>query len=129
MFLVAYPIPHTAEVQLIFCLTDPRDVGYAGPVETDTELESPNLCDSSWLTTGTSRVVGRSPDAPKLYRLFKTADDCRAAGFDLVGPMPVVTYRWTEAFVTTARCLRDAQGLSANGTHCPVDVSSTSLGW
>jgi hypothetical protein len=130
MFLVAFPIPHSAETQLIFCMIDPREAGYAGPVETDTELESPNLCDSSWMMASTSRVVGLSPDSPKLYRLFKSADECRAAGFRLVGPMPVVAYRWTEAFVTAAKRLRDSgQDLSANGTHAPVAGSSTSLGW
>jgi hypothetical protein len=131
MFLVAYPIPHSAEAQLIFCMTDPRDAGYVGPVETGTELEAPNLCDSSWLMASTSRVVGLSPDSPKLYRLFKSADECRLAGFRVIGPMPVVAYRWTEAFVTAAKPLRGdgSQDLSANGTHAPVAASSTSLGW
>lgn len=106
MFLVALPIPGSAEFQLVFCLTDPREHGYTGSVETDTELESPNLCDSSWMTAGTARVVGRSPSSAKLFRLFKTADECREAGFTLVGPMPVVAYRWTDAFVTAAKRLR-----------------------
>lgn len=113
MFLVALPIPNSAELQLVFCMIDPREAGYAGLVETDTELESPNLCDSSWMTAGTSRVVGRSPWSSKLYRLFKTAEECRFAGFSLVGPMPVVAYRWTDAFVTAAKRLRAGEPADA----------------
>jgi hypothetical protein len=94
MFLVALPIPFSTASQLVFCMTDPRDAGYCGPVECDTELEAPWLCDSSWLTEGSGRVVGQDPDAPRRFRLFASAAACTDEGFRLIGPMPVVTFRW-----------------------------------
>ena len=103
MYLVAFPIPYTNTSQLVFCMTDPRRDGFIGPVQEDTELESPNLCDSSWLTALKERVVGQDPDLPYRYRLFQSASECRQEGFHLVGPMPVVAYRWSNDFFNLPR--------------------------
>ena len=102
MYLVTVPIPQSGDAQLVFCMTDPRAAGYAGPVEVDAELEEPRLCDSSWMTNCSSRVVGQNPADPRLYRLFESSAECRAEGFRLVGPMPVVAYRWSDEFVCVA---------------------------
>ena len=102
MYLVAFPIPFSNAAQLVFCMTDPRTAGYVGPLETGTELESPNLCDSSWMTATSSRVVGQHARDHRLYRLFESAAQCHADGFRLIGPMPVVAYRWTPALLDAA---------------------------
>lgn len=103
MYLVTFPIPTSDAAQLIFCMTDPRSAGYSGPVQTDTELEAPTLCDSSWRTAGSNRVVGQHRDDPRRYRLFESAAECRAEGFRLVGPMPVVAFRWTDELARVAQ--------------------------
>lgn len=102
MYLVSFPIPQSDSAQLIFCMTDPRSAGYTGPVQTNTELESPSLCDSSWMTNSSRRVVGQNPRDPLQYRLFESSAECRAEGFRLVGPIPVVAYRWSEELKSVA---------------------------
>ena len=83
---------------LVFTWEDPRKAGYQGTVLDGVRLEYDMEAVHSW-PDGQSlpeAAVGRSPDDPKLYRVFRYRTDRQAAGFESVEGTAIVVGSWRD---------------------------------
>ena len=87
MYLVKEQLP--GGDLFVFTWEDPRTEGYTGSVEAGVALESdqPNGETNTWNDgeEAPDASLGRSPNDPKHYKVFKYERDLRAAGYQ---PMP-----------------------------------------
>jgi hypothetical protein len=83
---------------LVFTWEDPRREGYRGPVTEGVSLDYNLEAVHAW-PDGHDRpeaCVGRAPDNPSLYKVFRYARDLRAAGYQPVPGTAVVLGSWSE---------------------------------
>ena len=103
-YLIHDSRPHGVEY-LVFTLDDPRRDGYAGPVEEGVRLDSngedvfthhdgeppPEVC------------LGRDPEDPGYYRLFRSPSHREAHRYEPVAGVPVVLRHWLRHLRNTGR--------------------------
>jgi len=77
---------------LVFIGEDPRKAGYTGEVIEDVTLDYDMLAVHKWPggDAAPEACVGRAPDNPKHYKVFKYSSDLHSAGYQPVGGTPVV---------------------------------------
>ncbi|HYT93680.1 MAG TPA: hypothetical protein VEL76_33485 [Gemmataceae bacterium] len=83
---------------LVFTWNDPRKDGYKGNVIEGVSLDYDMEAVHSW-PDGEARpeaCVGRKPDKPKHYKVFKYRSDRRAAGYQPVAGTAVVFGSWSD---------------------------------
>jgi hypothetical protein len=97
MFLVK--VRRLGRDDYVFTHTDPRTEGFKGDVTEGVTLKYEWKEIVEW-PEGQPRPnpqLGRDPNEPKLYRVFKYPAELHAAGFELVYPnTPFVEYSWSE---------------------------------
>ncbi len=82
----------------VFTRTDPRTEGYQGDVEEDVTLDYDMNAIHLWPSGQRPRPqLGRDPQAPKSYKVFKFPEELHAAGFEFVhSNTPFVAYSWSD---------------------------------
>jgi len=86
---------HNGVVRIIFSRCDPRMHGFNGVVMDHVTLDYKPQ-DIVWPYNPLT-CVGRSPEDPKKFKIFRTDEDRQLAGFDLIGKgVPVVVESWSE---------------------------------
>jgi len=96
MFLVKHKLYGTT--YLVFTWEDPRKDGFAGPVDEDVELEYDMVAVHRWPEGGKrpEKHTGRDPTNPRRYKVFRSADECRAEGYITVPGDTVVFGSWSD---------------------------------
>ncbi len=93
MFLVVDPTTQF----YVFTDKDPRDDGFHGDVREDVRLdEIGTVADMSLDATVADPCVGRSPSDPNHFKVFLSAKDCRAEGFECVAQVYGHYESWRE---------------------------------
>jgi hypothetical protein len=79
----------------VFTYDDPRKDGFDGEIQEDVSLEEPrNVHDWPDGEARPEACLGDSLDDERRYRVFKSADDCRRAGFRLLGSNYLYFQSW-----------------------------------
>jgi hypothetical protein len=83
---------------VIFTLEDPRKSGYQGNVEEGVTLDYDMEAVHSW-SDGSPRpdaCLGRAPDDPKHYKVFKYRSELQSAGYEPIPGTPLLLGSWNQ---------------------------------
>jgi hypothetical protein len=80
----------------VFTRIDPREDGFGGPVEGDVTLVEVGEIAVREGETDPIPCLGRSRENPRLYRVFGSASERQAAGFQNLGVFFVIRERWSD---------------------------------
>ena len=96
MFLVKDTLYGTT--YLVFTWKDPRQDGFTGQVDEDVELDYDMEAVHRWPEGGKrpAKCTGRDPNNPKRYKVFRSADDCKAEGYVAIPGDTVVFGSWAD---------------------------------